>query len=1011
MGIVNSISAINGKVFDGISALTELSSIDLQEFDSIRTEYLKQLHQMSQTNAISVVSKLISNIGVDVYQSYLPLLDKEMEGGKIYNAVDFDYKNYNEKWRIRYFEITKWVNDKEENSVEKLANIYQALNSEQCNIALIYNRKIDGCHIYVVVANNECGGDPSVANGQISRVINAFKGNFPGVEISNEVSCGVPCCLNYYDNKSASVAIVSNLPSEKSENFISQNMEKLLDGVVPTEENDEYSIVLLASPAKDLDVQKTYIFENYTALSPYASWQKNFSFTNNKGETATSTVGLELEPMQGNMGLNMSKAATTSLQIGMTEGVVQNYTNYVAKHTIDLLEEQMKRLEQFSALGMWNFAAYFISNDYITTKNIANMYLALTEGEKSYMSTTAVNTWKCTDINTKVILKNLLKLQHPIFKMKERFSKPQEWEMYPKVVSATLRLSGKELAYSLNFPRKSICGIPVLDSVAFGREVQRFTFNDGDDICIGRVYHMRKSENTPVKLSKNSLASHAFITGSTGTGKSNAIYQLLSKLKNEGVKFLVVEPAKGEYKNVFGDVKVYGTNTAIVSELLRLNPFSFPKGIHVLEHIDRLVEIFNACWPMYAAMPAVLKDAVERVYINRGWNLEQSFSVTNEYPTLLDLLEVLPDLLNESMYSADTKSDYMGALVTRVKSLTNGINGQIFCGSRELSDEDLFENNVIVDISRVGSMETKSLLMGILMMKLQEYRLSNGDGEKANQELKHITVLEEAHNLLRKTSGLQSQESANLQGKSVEMLTNAIAEMRTYGEGFIIADQAPDLLDEAVIRNTNTKIVFRLPDEKDRVLVGKSAALTDNQIVELAKLPLSVASVYQNDWVEAVLCYFEEYTDKKKYEYKELDKDTAIKKFLHNIFCSNVEKLDDDEISRVEEWISLLKYSQYTKDILYTALHREVGKREMQILAYNLFDGKRMAKILEKSAREEKGIDMVNKHISSMYGINDDKITDVVRTLIIQSILEMKGESQVAKRYGNMELLERRVLS
>ena len=60
--------------------------------------------------------------------------------------------------------------------------------------------------------------------------------------------------------------------------------------------------------------------------------------------------------------------------------------------------------------------------------------------------------------------------------------------------------------------------------------------------------------------------------------------------------------------------------------------------------------------------------------------------------------------------------------------------------------------------------------------------------------LQHITVLEEAHNLLRRTSTEQSQESSNLQGKSVEMLTNAIAEMRTYGEGFIIADQAPGLL-------------------------------------------------------------------------------------------------------------------------------------------------------------------------------------------------------------------------
>lgn len=117
---------------------------------------------------------------------------------------------------------------------------------------------------------------------------------------------------------------------------------------------------------------------------------------------------------------------------------------------------------------------------------------------------------------------------------------------------------------------------------------------------------------------------------------------------------------------------------------------------------------------------------------------------------------------------------------------------------------DLFDNNAIIDISRVGSIETKSLIMGLVVMKLQEYRMSNANG--MNSPLKHVTVLEEAHNLLKKTSTEQSADSSNMVGKSVEMLTNAIAEIRTYGEGFVIVDQAPNLLDTAAIRNTNTKL-------------------------------------------------------------------------------------------------------------------------------------------------------------------------------------------------------------
>ena len=115
-------------------------------------------------------------------------------------------------------------------------------------------------------------------------------------------------------------------------------------------------------------------------------------------------------------------------------------------------------------------------------------------------------------------------------------------------------------------------------------------------------------------------------------------------------------------------------------------------------------------------------------------------------------------------------------------------------------------------------------------------------------------MLEEAHNLLKKTSTEQSSENANMVGKSVEMLTNAIAEMRTYGEGFMIVDQAPNMLDTAVIRNTNTKIVLKLPESNDREITGGAIALKEKQFDELAKLPTGVAAVYQNNWQEAVLC-------------------------------------------------------------------------------------------------------------------------------------------------------------
>jgi hypothetical protein len=103
--------------------------------------------------------------------------------------------------------------------------------------------------------------------------------------------------------------------------------------------------------------------------------------------------------------------------------------------------------------------------------------------------------------------------------------------------------------------------------------------------------------------------------------------------------------------------------------------------------------------------------------------------------------------------------------------------------------------------------------------------------------------------------------------------------MRTYGEGFIISDQAPGLMDMSVIRNTNTKIIMRLPDQGDRELVGKAANLNEDQIVELAKLPRGVAAIYQNEWVQPVLCMVKKYDgDFSPYSFDDTSNNRLIRK-------------------------------------------------------------------------------------------------------------------------------------
>ena len=982
--------------------------------------------------------------------------------------AEYDDRKFDAGHNIRYFKITKWVSNKQENNIEKLINVYEVLSDEECNIALVFHRGVDGSDVYLAVTNTLNSLDNNDANSYKNRLEDAIRGNFPGAEWADEGRGIIPCLNN---NLKYSVASATNIPTEKSEKFISQTIEKLLDGVVPKNKSEEYTIILLATPIQDVDERKLRLEEIYSGLAPYAGWSTNFSvrednsvsssftaginvgasagvqngnnssitnsngttessstaegsnasqsqtntvgnsdsvgssqsngtsagntettgmshsngmeysnsdsagvsvgnksivganyqhgytrgrnfsdstnqsiaesltktatetasknFTRSASEALSSTVGKSLVNTLGkavtktaavtngvfkatnlgvNFGANFARSSSVTATIGKDEGITQNFTNYNIKHSLELLEEQMKRYEESSALGMWDFAAYILSEDSDIAENVAHSYIALTEGEKSYMSHSSVNFWRGDlpdSSDAEEICTYLRELRHPIFGLNpEITSDDPSFNVYPAIVTATTALTGKELAYSLNFPRKSIAGLPVLECAEFGRNV--ITYDDmkpdPEQLQLGKIYHMHHEERTPVSLSKKSLASHVFITGSTGSGKSNTVYQILDEAERNNVKFLVIEPAKGEYKDVFGndsDVSVYGTNPNI-SELLRIDPFSFPKGIHVYEHMDRLVEIFNVCWPMYAAMPAVLKSAIEQSYADCGWDLRKS---TNEYgddlfPSFSDVARNIKTIIDSSEYDSENKGAYKGSLLTRLKSLTNGINGMIFTRDA-LSDEELFDKNVIIDLSRVGSSETKSLLMGMLVLKLQEHRMT--EIHSMNSGLKHLTVLEEAHNLLKRTSSDQPVEGGNLLGKSVEMISNAIAEMRTYGEGFVIVDQAPGLLDMAAIRNTNTKIIMRLPDQEDRELVGRSANLNDDQIIELAKLPCGVAAVYQNEWVQPVLCkiqYFE--TPKSQYSYNcightesrnDVDERIEIAEML-----SNGTKIDEENI-------------------------------------------------------------------------------------------------------------------
>jgi hypothetical protein len=168
------------------------------------------------------------------------------------------------------------------------------------------------------------------------------------------------------------------------------------------------------------------------------------------------------------------------------------------------------------------------------------------------------------------------------------------------------------------------------------------------------------------------------------------------------------------------------------------------------------------------------------------------------------------------------------------------------------------------------------------------------------------------------------------------MLSNSIAEMRTYGEGFIIVDQSPGLLDLSVIRNTNTKIILRLPEHSDRELVGYSATLDDDQVKELAKLEQGVAAIYQNDWVDPVLvkiskCELQEKPFQYHAQENSLDRKKITEMLVHLLFQGRVNERLDFNVDELDRGLHTLNLTVYSREFIEEQLleYRENHRLEL----------------------------------------------------------------------------------
>ncbi|MFB8087916.1 ATP-binding protein [Streptomyces sp. NPDC055992] len=370
---------------------------------------------------------------------------------------------------------------------------------------------------------------------------------------------------------------------------------------------------------------------------------------------------------------------------------------------------------------------------------------------------------------------------------------------------------------------------------------------------IGTVLDRNRGPAGELSLPRATLNRHTFVCGATGGGKSQTVRGILEAATREGLPWLVVEPAKAEYRAMSArlgetdEVLVIrpGDRDMLPAGLNPLEPSLLPTGerFPLQTHLEMVRALFLASFDPQEPFPQVLSAALTRCYEELGWDLTLGEPWTPgaepRYPTLEDLEHTALQVVSDIGYGKEITDNVRGFIRIRLAGLRLGTTGRFLEGGHPIDFGELLRRNVVFEIEDVGDDNDKAFLMGTILIRLVEYlRMEQRATGRISSPLRHLTVFEEAHRLLRRP------QEGGTGAHSVEMFAGLLAEIRAYGEGLVIADQIPAKLIPDVIKNTAAKIVHRLPARDDREAVGATMNITEPQSEYLVTLGPGEAAVF-----------------------------------------------------------------------------------------------------------------------------------------------------------------------
>lgn len=368
-------------------------------------------------------------------------------------------------------------------------------------------------------------------------------------------------------------------------------------------------------------------------------------------------------------------------------------------------------------------------------------------------------------------------------------------------------------------------GITINETAQISKTYSSEIVNSGD-ITIGTLKSTGNSDSIGIHL--QDLAKHMLIVGTPGSGKTTFSIGLLDRLwKEHQIPFLVIEPAKNEYRALIKSIpelQVFTPGKNLISPFI-FNPFVPPKNVKLETYKSTLKTAFAAGVSMTSPLDRIFEDTINNCYADHRWLDTYTSDGMGEVFNISDFIKCFQETFDEIGYTGDAKNIGRAGTV-RLKGLVN-----LFDNYYSIPVEDLMRRPTVIELAAIENAEQKSLIIALLLLSIMAYVNANYVGEGG---LKNFILLEEAHVLLDNKSNNNSD--SNPEEIAQSLIKRMLAEIRSYGVGIGVADQSPRKVTSDVVALTDMKVVFRLVEATDKQIISDSMNLEDNQITRLGRL-------------------------------------------------------------------------------------------------------------------------------------------------------------------------------